>query len=275
MKGYFNSSNIQQLNFNVFYSRDNLFGCHSNTFGTNCHSNTFSSQCYFNIFGNNCYANSFGATCYYNTFGNNCYSNTFGYAYTSNSFGNTCYSNTFGEFCRNNSFSNYCYSNIFGNNCSSNAFGNYCSANTFGTYCEYNIFGNYCRSTTLGNYCRCNTVGVDCYCIRFGTSASTFIDYVQYITIEPGCRYINLSCAEEGGSTSNYAQNIHIHSGVSGDSYSNPLPIIIPERNLQHEIEYRMAGSEEITIARPIMIDNAALKTSIGSSTKEIVVNNV
>ena len=249
--------NKQWLNFNVFYSTSSSFVCFNNTFEVNCYKNTFRDNSTNNVFGKGCYSNTFGNSCYHNTFGTDCYRNT---------FSDACCANTFGEGC---------YSNTIGSGSYSNTFGTGCYSNTFNSSCTFNLFENKCNHNTFGTYCSCNTFGNECNNIMLGTSVSALISYVRYITIESGCQYINLSCAESGGAYNNYAQNIHIHSGVSGDSSSNPLPIIIPERNLQHEIEYRMAGSEEITIARPIMIDNAALKTSIGTSAKEIVVNNV
>ena len=231
--------NQQRLNFNVFYTTDSYFDCYSNTFGYGCYSNTFSNYCSKNTFGNDCYSNTFSNYCYSNTFGNSFHENTFGYGCCSNAFGNNCSKNTFGNVCDGNTFENAIYENTFGNNCSKNTFGNQCNN------------------------------------IIFGTSTSTLIDYVHHITIEPGCRYLNISCAEWSGSNDNYIQNIHIHSGVSGANENEPLLIIIPERNIERSIDYKMAESEEILLARPILIDNATLKASLNNTITSIIIDNV
>jgi hypothetical protein len=164
--------------------------------------------------------------CYSNTFGNDCFNNTFGNECFSNTFGSLCYNTTFGYGCKYNTFGYGCTHNTFGNYCSYNTFGLNCSNNTFGNECLHNNFGDNCYST-FGNNCSDNTFGNECYEITFVQ------DYCQYITIENGCKHLEITSDDTEADYGNFIQNIHIHQGVSGDSIKPK--VITVARNLDYE----------------------------------------
>lgn len=222
-------SNKQQLNFNVFYSASVNSNCYSNTFGTACYSNTFCFNCYNCIFGNDCNSNIFGNSC------------------SSNTFGNFCHSNTFGISCNSNTFGNNCQSNTFGNGCSFNAFSSGCTFNSFGTNCNLNVFDNDCGSNTFGNHCVYNTLGNSCSYITFGDSSSA-IYYCRNIIVDNGCNYLYINCVDTSASSSNYLQNVHVHSGVQGSSSTNRKTISVPDRALAYSIDYYANNSQTIIL---------------------------
>ena len=219
---------------------NNSFGnsCYKNSFGNDCRSNSFGNDCDSNSFGKGCSSNSFGNDCFYNSFGNNCYKNSFGNNCFSNSFGNDCFSNSFGNFCSSNSFGNSCFSNSFGNSCGSNSFGNNCFYNSFGNSCGSNSFGNECFSNSFGNSCYNNSFGNKCYKNSFGNDCyynsfgnGTIVDaqfnYIQYIHVDNGVRYVQLLFNEQATKPSSSAplQNLTIKSGIKGTDISKKLTI--------------------------------------------------
>ena len=179
------NSDIQQLNFNVFYSRASYCSWRSNTFDTNCESNTF------------------GNVGSYNTFGSGCSRNTFGDDFRNNTFGSGCSDNTFSA--------GHCLFNTFGNDCSSNTFGVMCCYNTFGEECYYNTFGNSCYYITFGdssstiNYCQYNIVDNGCsYLYINGNGTASYSNQLQNIHIHLGVK----------GTTSN-RKTITVDRGLS------------------------------------------------------------
>ena len=184
---------------------------------------TSQSKLNFNVF----YSTSTTFNCYNNAFEINCYNNTFGY---------TCNNNNFEMYSHHNSFGNSCCGNIFGDTCHTNTFGDSCSYNTFGEGCYNNKFGIYNSRNTFGNYCYLNT---------FGNSSSA-INYCRYNIIDSGCQ--NLYIVGNGAATSsNYLQNIHIHSGVKGSSSSDRKTITV-DRNLEYTTDVYPVGSIEMFI---------------------------
>ena len=225
IKKWFSSSK-QQLNFNVFYSTSAYLNCYNNTFGSNCYNNTFGSNCDSNKFGDSCYNNTFGDYCSDNTFGSNC---------RYNKFTGGCSHNTFGYICQSNTFDSYCSDNTLGYNSSANTFGTYCSHNTIGVLSSYNTFGSNCSYNKFGNSCSYN---------KFGDSSST-IDYCRNTIIDDNCQYLYIG-GNGTASSSNYLQNIHIHSGITGSSSSNRRTITL-DRNLASTNIYAN-GSKEIIL---------------------------
>ena len=228
----------------------NTFGdaCVQNIFENECIKNTFGNDCHFNIFGHDCSINTFGHDCFNNQIGNNFGTNTFGNNCHSNTFGNNCQSNTFGSGCDSNTFGNDCASNTFEFGCHSNTFGNDCHSNTFGNNCQSNTFGNDCNYITFGNFCNYNTFGDGCSYIIFGTSSSSTINYCRYIIIDNGCSYIGLSSDDESATSSNYLQNVYIHSGVVGASSANRRAISVSDRNLLYSVDYYANNSQSIIL---------------------------
>lgn len=235
----------QLLNFNVFYSTTARLECYSNIIGNDCRYNTFGNGYYHNIFGNYCVNNTFGNNCQYNTFGNYFYMNTFGNSCQYNAFGNNCSNNTFGTSCKSNTFGNNCSSNTFGNDFQNNAFGNYCFYNTFKNSCKSNTFGNYGTYITFGNSCSYNTLGDYCSYNTFGDSSSA-IDYCRFNIIDNGCKSLYIT-GNGTASSSNYLQNVHIHSGVVGPSSSNRRTITV-DRGLAYSTDIYANGSKEIIL---------------------------
>ena len=187
--GVYISSNKSTLSKNVFRNTSNTYECYSNVLGNNNRQNTFGNRYSSNTFGNNC---------------------------ANNVFGNNCANNVFGNTCANNVFLDSCQYNKFGDSCSSNTFGNYCTYNTFGNYCKNNTFGNYCKNNKFGNYCECNTFMNSCAYIVFGTS-SAVKDYVQYVIVENGNKFIYLDYSATTSSSSPMI-NVKIAQGVNNSS---------------------------------------------------------
>lgn len=264
IKKYINSSSRkQELNFNVFCSRNVLFNCLLNTFDEDCYSNTFGRSCFNNVFGNVCHHNTFGENCHHNifscgctgnTFNNSCDTNIFSYGCANNTFGKTCQGNTFGTTCISNTFGNICISNRFSNNCRSNIFGNACRNNTFGNGCQGNIFGDTCFSNTFGNDCYDNTFGRNCSFNKFnsGCASNTFGDSSSTINacvfneLDNGCSFLYINESSSTSSSSDELQNIHIHSGVSGTS--TEYKTITVDRGLSYSIDVYPVGSTELFI---------------------------
>ena len=195
----------------IQYLNDNVFFGHWDEIGSDDPENTsyYYAYCaYGNTFRVNCFSNTFGNSFYNNTFGNYCYSNTFGNSCGRNTFGNYCYYNTFGNGCYDNQFGNSFQYNTFGNDYYDNQFGNYCYYNTFGNYCNDNIFGNECYYNTFGNNCYSNTFGNECQNIKVQK------DYVYYIIVENGNKYINITSTQTT-SSSNKLMNFTISQGVN------------------------------------------------------------
>ena len=104
--------------------------------------------------------------------------------------GNGCNSWTCGNGCNSWTCGNYCYSWTCGNDCYSWTCGNDCNSWMCGNYCYYWTCGNYCYSWMCGNYYR-------------------------YFALEVGVQNVDISCTATTSSSA-YAQNILIHSGVRG-----------------------------------------------------------
>ena len=135
-----------------------------------------------------------------------------------NGFVNGVYSNVISEYVKgavrlnNIVFSgNYCYGNHFKTNCYDNTFGNSCNFNTFGNDCQYNTFGNSFQYNTFGNSCSSNQFGNECTYIHI------LKDYVYYIIVENGNKYIDITSTQTT-SSSNKLMNFAISQGVNNTS---------------------------------------------------------
>lgn len=189
--------------------------------------------CFGNILEYNCISNTFGDSCKYNKLGSES---------SNNIFGTNCRNNNFDCFCSNNNFGKDCYNNTFGVSCSNNIFGNNCYNNTFEASCYYNKFSDYCNNITFENNCRENEFGHDfmdvilengCDSIRFGSS--TLVHYVKNIKISAGCEHLWIYSNNDINATdNNRLRNVYIAQGIKG-TYSNPVRISIPGRNLEYE----------------------------------------
>lgn len=124
----------------------------------------------------------------------------------------------FGVNCTGNKFSGDFHRNIVGNNCNNNIFGDGFWYNILGNKCSYNTFGNRCVSNLLGNECINNYFGTFLYKSKFGNGVS----YVRLLS---------------NATQHNPLQNIHILSGVRGESSTNLLAISIPDEYLNSSRE--------------------------------------
>ena len=79
----------------------------------------------------------------------------------------------------------------------------------------------------------------------FGSNMS-IPNYSENITIDYGCSNITIQTSTQG-SSSNYLQNIHIHSGVEGPSSLNKKTITV-DRNLSYEINIVPEGTTIIEV---------------------------
>ncbi len=264
---------------------NNTFGntCYRNTFGNICYGNTFQTSCQYNTFESDCYSNTLGSSCTNNTFGTGCNNNSFGGGCSRNHFGTACYSNSLNSSCsdielgegsNNNTFGSYCQYIAFGINCDTNNFGNGCtnnsfgvgsSNNTFGNGCVHNTFGNNCGNNSLGSDCSYNSLGNGCGRIKISRNCSDIIlenrclsinigpytstnYYARNIVFDPGIAYVTLTSADDANaSSSNQLQNIHIHSGIAGDS-NTPLSIVVPERGQSYSYDYYATNSVDVMI---------------------------
>ena len=105
---------------------------------------------------------------------------------------------------QNSVFGVGCTGNEFGSRCKNNIFGNECSNNTLGTECSDNTFGNLCHNNIFGNYLSFSKIDSGVYCIEIKSNATS----------------------------SDLLRNIHILSGVKGQSPSEKLVINIPDEYL-------------------------------------------
>lgn len=142
------ASQIQKLNFNVFYTQGLFLHAHGILLNCNCNNNTFGANCNSTIFGTNCYENTISTDCGSTKFGNNCINNI---------ISSTCFGNTFGENCR--------YITLNTNN-RYNKIGSFCSYITLPSYSNYVEIKNNCNNITLSS-----------------TSTGSSSNYLQNITI--------------------------------------------------------------------------------------------
>nr|DAG75095.1 MAG TPA: hypothetical protein [Caudoviricetes sp.] len=141
----------------------------------------------------------FGGNCYGNKF-DNASSNIFGNNFDSNEFATNCIGNIFGNRCSYNTAKYNFYDNIIGNNCAHNIFGVSFKSNIIGNNVSNNIFGNYLTFCKVGN----------------------------------GVSYIEL---KSKANSERYLKNIHILSGVKGNSATERLVINIPDEYLNSSRE--------------------------------------
>lgn len=167
------------------------------------------------VFGTNFRNNKFGVNVNHNTFGNNVYDNTFGHEFAANVVGNNVSDNIFESFI-------YVRHNIFGNNVKRNKFLNVFDSNHVGNDVQDNQFGNYGGGVISDNIFSNNIRNCNfCRDIR----NSRFDGNMYYVNIE--------SQADEN----NPLQNIHVLSGIKGESNTNRLTISIPDKYLNSSRE--------------------------------------
>lgn len=144
-------------------------------------------------------------------------------------FGTNCVKNTFGEFCNYIKFGNCCDHNEIKNQCDANLFGNKCVSNSIGNYCQGNTFGNFCENNKLSEHCNGNTFGDYCYGNDFGEN-------LLLSKIDNGVSFIELK-SNANWSKKKFLVNIHILSGVKGESSTKMLAISIPDEYLNSSRE--------------------------------------
>ena len=242
--GYIDGSQyLNNIVFNGYYqitAEGSSYHCFGNSIGYNSYNNTF---------GNNCQNNTFGNYCSNNTFGNKCYSNTFGLS-GNNTFGNGCSNNIFGKN-GNNTFGKNCRDNTFGNDCSGNTFGNMCDNNTFGNNCQSNTFVSNCIQNTFGNNCNHNSFIKDCIQNTFGNTIENVKfekNYMHYITIEDGNRYITVTSTQTTGAEA-LLRNFTIAQGVNnGIDESQRKTISHDTTNDTFKTTYQNANSKTVDV---------------------------
>ena len=144
-----------------------------------------------------------------------------------NVFGLTVYQNTFGNNVSNNTFGHNIHDNSFGDHVLFNNFGNIIWNNKFGSYVNYNIFGNGLTDNIIGSYVRYNVFGN-------GLAGNNFGNFLYNSKIDNGVSFIEL---KSNASDYGRVQNIHILSGVRGESATNRLVINISNEHLNSSRE--------------------------------------
>lgn len=144
-----------------------------------------------------------------------------------NVFGIRVYQNTFGNNVSNNTFGHNIHDNSFGDHVLFNNFGNIIWNNKFGSYVNYNIFGNGLTDNIIGSYVRYNVFGN-------GLAGNNFGNFLYNSKIDNGVSFIEL---KSNASDDNRIQNIHILSGVRGESATNRLVINISNGHLNSSRE--------------------------------------
>jgi len=245
--GKYVSNGKQSLNKNYFrYSSDDL-RAYDNVFGEGCYDNKLNGDCHHNVFGNDCANNTLGNNCRYNILQDKCSSNTlnggdqrntFGIESTSNNLANGCEDNVFGIKSENNRLKGNSKNNVFGEECTQNKLGDGARGNTFGNYAKQITLGRYTLGCSFGNYCQS---------IQIVTNENNDA-YAKNLIFDPGVVYVNITSADDANmSSSNQLQNIHVHSGISGDS-NTPKSIVVPERGQSYSYDYYAANSVDVMI---------------------------
>lgn len=231
------------LNFIAFKSSLNNrdLGAYFNTFENDCYYMTFKYNCYSNTFNSSCYYNAFEIGCCGNNFDNNCRFNKIGDFSSYNIFGISCYFNNFNSQCSANILNRGCYKNRMGYGSVHNLLNGNNNHNIFGSICMNNVLDKSCNNNEFGN--SCSYINLESGCSYIKTFDGTnVINYVRYVTVDSGCNNINICSADTTESGSNYLQNVHICYGVANQT------IIVPDRNLNYEITYKMTGSTEVLL---------------------------
>lgn len=144
-----------------------------------------------------------------------------------NVFGIRVYQNTFGDNVSNNTFGHNIHDNSFGNHVLFNNFGNIIWNNKFGSYVNYNTFGNGLTDNIIGSYVRYNVFGN-------GLTGNNFGNFLYNSKIDNDVSFIEL---KSNASDYSRVQDIHILSGVRGESATNRLAISIPDEYLNSSRE--------------------------------------
>lgn len=203
------------------------FRISGNKFGDGCTSNTFGEETYNVILGAECKNNTLAG---YNNgcvFGNKCTYNNLGNTSSNCIFGSICIQNELGAGCAHNTFGDNCQRNTLGVNCIYNTFGKRCTANVLGDECRDNHFGSYCTQNEMGSYSLSNSFGNECTKIRFTKSSPVLLrDYNRYNVVDNGCKSVNIYGVETPSEESQI-QNVHIYSGIQGET-SSPVGVEIP-----------------------------------------------
>lgn len=222
---------------------------------------TLNNDCYMNFFGSSCDGISLGSSSGHNKFDSGCHDIELGVGSSANIFGvnatghcgKNCSSNIFdgqnnfdlGEGCDHNHVGEGTSINL-GNYCSHNVFKLGSSNITFGNSCNCNAIGSNCSSIWLGDYCERNVFHDNCSWVSIGTMGSP-INYCRYNEIDNGAYSLQIICSDTSASYSNQLQYIHVHSGIKG-AVGTAKTITVPDRNLDHVIEYYPTGSETILV---------------------------
>lgn len=198
---------------------------HDNTVGNEFYNNTIGDGFYKNIVGNEFYNNTLGLDFCLNTVGDDFVNNTTGTYFARNAMGNGFSENTIEKNFGSNSIESSFVRNTVGDN-----FGNNSVKNGF----HDNIVGNRFTYNTVGSNFDHNIVG--------SLSDRAFIRYCRF---DDGVQNIFLN-SPDAYNSNNYIQNVHIHLGVRGASFSNRLAISVP-RNLPYETEYYLDDLGNLT----------------------------
>ena len=260
------------LNNCVFYLETDgaaeTLGISSNILKEQCHDIVLSKDCSYNMFKNGCNNIRINRSSSCNTFGCDCTAITFNNQNVSH--------NIFGDYCRNIKMNDICTYNEFGIGCNTitlsgnnqynifksdsqnitlgnascqNNFGLYTSGITLGNNCYYITIGDFSRSIYLGSNIQTISIGSNCSTIYFASAPTSgvTINYVRYITIGDNCYNFYMNSTDGVASSSNWLQNVIIHSNINQRS-GTTKHIEIPDRNLQYTIEYYPTGmvKEEI-----------------------------
>jgi hypothetical protein len=130
-----------------------------------------------------------------------------------------------------------------------NVFGEYCTSIYPGSNCEHNTFGNRCTEIRTGSNATGCTFGAKCENVWLGAASNALINYVQYLIVDPGVRFVRITSSDDANaSVNNQLQNIHIHSGISGADLNNTVSIVVPERNQSYSYDYYAANSVDVMI---------------------------
>lgn len=229
-----------KLNKTIFKLTNTGSSCHSNMIGTYNHDNLFSGTI---------------ITC----------NNISTYFYRNDITGNFSY-NTIGQSCQNNSIKAGCQrnqidagfsQNKIDSNFTNNVVAVGFSANTVRQDFSYNTIGPNFYANTVGMGFYSNEIGPRFHDNIVGSSftkndvgpdfSNNLLDvyYTRYCTFDSGVQFISLTSTQPA-STSDFIQNIHIHSGIAGTSSSRKVVDTI--RSSTYSIDYYASGSQSITL---------------------------
>ena len=214
---------------NVFLSEMDYARYYGNVLMDGCRENRFDNDCNMNVLGAHCDGNRFYQTCEQNSLDANC---------SSNVLGMECCFNRLDCGCQNNVIDAYGYRNHIGNGAGYCFIGEESYNNDIGAGCDNVRIGAYAESVRIGN---------GCDHVKFDDGTGDDMYYCENNVVDPGCKYLTITCLDDDESGNNPMRNVHIHSGVSG-TYGNNKTIVVPDRNLAYSVDYYASGSIEILV---------------------------